>query len=225
MKKLWNGFIPGFITALLLVSLVGGALAVNSYQKQATLNYSGIAITLDGKTITPTDASGNPVEPFGIDGTTYLPVRGIANVLGLDVLWDGATQTVNLTTPGLSSSGGTTSGETALLDQAGIKIFYTGIDYDGTFGTNVKFRVENATGKTYTVQAREVSVNGYMVDPIMSIEVAAGKKANDEMTFMKSYLEKNAITTFDTIEMKFQIFASDDWSNSFETASITIDCK
>lgn len=96
MKKSRNGFIPGFITALLLVSLVGGAMAVTA-QKQATLSYSDIKITMDGKAVTPTDAKGNAVEPFGIDGTTYLPVRGIANALGLGVEWDGATQTVKLT--------------------------------------------------------------------------------------------------------------------------------
>ena len=45
------------------------------------------------------DANGNYVEPFIIDGTTYLPVRGIASALGLNVGWDGATKTVLLTTP------------------------------------------------------------------------------------------------------------------------------
>lgn len=117
MKKSRNGFISGFITALLLVSLVGGALAVSSYQKQATLNYSGIIITLDDKTITPTDAAGNAVEPFGIDGTTYLPVRGIANALGLGVTWDGTTQTVKLTSAGSTTATPPSQGEGATTGQ------------------------------------------------------------------------------------------------------------
>lgn len=37
-----------------------------------------LKITLDGKEITPTDANGAAVEPFAISGTTYLPVRAVA---------------------------------------------------------------------------------------------------------------------------------------------------
>lgn len=70
-----------------------------AYQRQATLDYTGIKITLDGKAVTPTDAAGNVVEPFAIDGATYLPVRGIASALGLNVGWEQATQTVVLTHP------------------------------------------------------------------------------------------------------------------------------
>jgi len=40
------------------------------------------------------DANGNYVEPFIIDGTTYLPVRGISNALNLGVGWDGENNTV-----------------------------------------------------------------------------------------------------------------------------------
>lgn len=123
MRKQLRGFVPGFITALLLVGLIGGAMAVTA-QKQATLSYSDIKITLDGKAVTPTDASGNTVEPFGIDGTTYLPVRGIANALGLGVAWDGATQTVKLTSSGATTttppaqSGTETMGQSNALKKA-----------------------------------------------------------------------------------------------------------
>lgn len=88
-----KGFASGFVTALLIVCLAGTALA---YQKQATLNYTGVKIVLDGETVTPTNAQGNVVEPFIMDGTTYLPVRGIASALGLSVDWNQSTQTVTL---------------------------------------------------------------------------------------------------------------------------------
>lgn len=96
MKKRFS-FIAGMLTMALLFGMVGTAYA--AYQKQATLNYTGIKITLDGEPVTPTDAAGNPVEPFTIDGTTYLPVRAIGNALGLGVGWDGTTNTVILTSP------------------------------------------------------------------------------------------------------------------------------
>lgn len=96
MKK--SSFFAGMLTMLLILGLGGTAFAA-AYQKQATLNYQGIKITLDGEEITPKDGAGNVVEPFTIDGTTYLPVRAISNALGLGVDWDGETNTVEIAAP------------------------------------------------------------------------------------------------------------------------------
>ena len=85
------------LLAVLAVALLcGTAFAAGEYTKNITAYYSGIKIVLDGVEITPTDASGNVVEPFIADGTTYLPVRAVGNALGLPVDWDGETRTVYL---------------------------------------------------------------------------------------------------------------------------------
>lgn len=89
------------IFALLLTfSATSTVLAAGARTKTATLSYNNIKVTLDGKQIELSDAN----EPFVIDGTTYLPVRAIANALGLEVGWDSKTSTVVLT----SNSAGTT---------------------------------------------------------------------------------------------------------------------
>ncbi len=93
MKEL-KGFISGVIATALVLTFIVPAYA--AYQKQATLNYNDIKIKVDGEMMTPTDATGAVVEPFIIDGTTYLPVRAIANALDLSVNWDGETKTINL---------------------------------------------------------------------------------------------------------------------------------
>lgn len=82
------------VVTILVVAAIP-AIASN-LTKDATLTYRNIRITLDGQEIQPTDANGNYVEPFIIDGTTYLPVRGVASALGLDVSWDSDTSTVEL---------------------------------------------------------------------------------------------------------------------------------
>jgi len=97
-----RSYAAGFLSAVFLVTFAASALA--AYQTQATLDYSGIQITLNGQPVTPTDAAGNPVEPFAINGTTYLPVRAVANALGLGVEWEQATQTVKLTGGGANPS-------------------------------------------------------------------------------------------------------------------------
>lgn len=88
------------MTAVLAMSLVVGAQATVG-KKTMTADYNNIKIELDGQQITPTDANGKAVEPFAVDGTTYLPVRAVSEALGVDVEWDGNTSTVLLSSPNL----------------------------------------------------------------------------------------------------------------------------
>lgn len=105
MKERTKGFLAGMLVMLLIVSLSVTAFA--AYRKNATLEYADIKITLDGKRIIPKDVNGNAVDPFIIDGTTYLPVRAISSTLGLGVDWDQNTKTVILS----SNSNSTTKSE------------------------------------------------------------------------------------------------------------------
>ncbi len=97
MKAHWKSFAAGIFAAVVTSNMVIPAFAATA--KQLTAQYNDIKITLNGHTIQPKDANGNIVEPFTIDGTTYLPVRAIANALGFAVNWDGVSHTVNISTP------------------------------------------------------------------------------------------------------------------------------
>lgn len=77
-----------------------GAASGSSRALSGTLTFRNIKIVLDGQTVTPRDANGSVVEPFIYDGSTYLPVRALANALGLGVGWDNDTSTVILTSSG-----------------------------------------------------------------------------------------------------------------------------
>ena len=63
---------------------------------EALLKYPGITILLDGRKVDPKDVTGKTVDPFVIDGTTYLPIRAVASALGLKVFWEKETKTVLL---------------------------------------------------------------------------------------------------------------------------------
>lgn len=97
MKKANNvkWFTMGIAVCLLISAFIVPALAA-SFTKTATLAYNNIKITLNGQAITPKDVDGNTVDPFIIDGTTYLPVRGISNALNIAVDWDANNNTVVL---------------------------------------------------------------------------------------------------------------------------------
>ena len=114
-------------------------------EASATLVYKDIKITLDGKEITPTDANNIPVEPFVIDGTTYLPVRGVASALGLSVGWDGSTNTVILSTQSYESTTNTVSQPTVPNEPSSndwVKIDRASLDFllDGALEGNVIYR-------------------------------------------------------------------------------------
>ena len=93
MKKTIKGYVLGFITASLLVTGIG-------YAANTTTLYdviaNGVKIVIDGQKLNPTDANGNTVEPIIYNGTTYLPVRAVANAFGKAVYWDGPNYTVYL---------------------------------------------------------------------------------------------------------------------------------
>ena len=93
MKKRLQGFIAGVVICAMLMS---GAAFAKQVSETAELLYDNIKISLNNQEIRPKDADGNYVEPFIINGTTYLPVRAVANALGINVNWDGDTNTVLL---------------------------------------------------------------------------------------------------------------------------------
>lgn len=96
--KYFKSYVAGLITALLIGCLVGTASAsVGKVTRE--LEYRDIRVSLDGNILDLRNAIGEPVEPFMFDGTNYLPVRALAESLGLQVAWDGTHATVVLTTP------------------------------------------------------------------------------------------------------------------------------
>ena len=79
-----------FILSILILFIFSTTtILASNYSETIVRNFHGIRIKLNGKEIIPKDANGNLVEPFTIDGTTYLPVRAIAEALDLEVEWDG----------------------------------------------------------------------------------------------------------------------------------------
>lgn len=93
-----KSFLAGMLTMLLITSLFGTASATRGVV-QKELEYQDIKISLDGVVLDLRDAQGNVVEPFKFGGTNYVPVRAVAEALGLTVAWDGANSTVVLAHP------------------------------------------------------------------------------------------------------------------------------
>jgi len=91
MKQRMQSMVIGFLLAVLLLGTVT-IVTANTRTIEATY---GVNIVVNGVQ----QVFSNDMMPFTSEGRTFLPVRGIADALGLDIEWVGATQTVYLTTP------------------------------------------------------------------------------------------------------------------------------
>lgn len=111
--------------------------------------------------------------------------------------------------------------ETVLLDEEGVKITAKALEIDGFWGADLKLLIENNSEKDLTVQARNSSVNGYMVETMMSTDVVAGKKANDTLAFSSSDLEACGIQTIADMEFAFHIFDAE-WETYLDSEQIQV---
>lgn len=97
MKKRISQSIRPFVLGVLVTILTLG-ISMQAFAAATgtslTAYFNGIKIYVDQQLVTPTDATGKTVEPFIVNGTTYLPVRAVAAAVGKSVTWDSATSSV-----------------------------------------------------------------------------------------------------------------------------------
>ena len=115
-----------------------------------------------------------------------------------------------------------TLAETVLFDQDGIRITATGLSADSLFGPELNLLVENDSAQNIVVQPNYCMVNGYMMDGLLSADVAAGKKANDTLDFLSNVLARCGIETITDIELDLVISDGDSWQTLYETGPVIL---
>ena len=81
--------------ALAVCVMAGAANAARAEKSTVTASlYPDCHIVIDGVDRTFYNVSGEEVHPILYNGTTYLPVRAVANALDQAVAWDGASYSV-----------------------------------------------------------------------------------------------------------------------------------
>lgn len=95
-KNNLKAFLTGVLTTVLVFTMVFSPLA-EGVLKTIQVKEGGINIYVDNELKIPTDANGNKVYPMVYNGTTYLPVRALTNMLtDKPVVWDGATSSIRI---------------------------------------------------------------------------------------------------------------------------------
>lgn len=79
-----------------IISLSIGVFADNEMIKIQGYIDKGMTLTYNEEILKLTDAQDGIIYPVLIEGSTYLPVRAISEIVGLEVGWDGDTRTVSL---------------------------------------------------------------------------------------------------------------------------------
>lgn len=94
-KDYRRGLLQGLIIPALVLALLGSALAATGAMQQIDAMVGGINIYVDGVLQEPKNVKGEAVQPIAWQGTTYLPVRALTNMLtDKEVNWDQSTMSV-----------------------------------------------------------------------------------------------------------------------------------
>ena len=93
---------------ILCAALAVGSLAVSAGAAQSTSVTAqlspGVSVVVDGTARTFYNVGGAEVHPIAYNGTIYLPVRAIGELMGKNVNWDQSTLTASLTSPRTSAA-------------------------------------------------------------------------------------------------------------------------
>jgi len=106
-----------------------------------------------------------------------------------------------------------------LFEQNGISIGYLGLSNERS-SVDVVFLISNNSDKNITIQARDESVNGFMISGIMSCDILPGKTAIDTLSFSDRRLGENGISNIDEInliEFYLRIIDNDNRRSSYDT--------
>ena len=205
------------LTLAIAISLTVPALASTGTSK-VTANYMGISIVVDGKTVIPSDGAGHNIEPFAISGSTYLPVRAVANALGLDVDWDVATKTVILKTGGTPDLGSGTAPKTTGSKEVTISTMDIKITLDGTLVTPL-----DGAGKP----VEPFALNGTTYLPVRAVANALGVEiiwdATTKTVSIGSVEKNEENEEADEYRLKTVVSTSSFIPGSIQTADLSYD--
>ncbi|MGN0135393.1 stalk domain-containing protein [Anaerotignum sp.] len=89
--------LQGVIVGLLIGTLSAGTVVyAKGGIENIQVSYENIKVYKDNVKYDLKDASGKTVEPFVYNGTTYLPLRSVASLAGMDVTWESDTKSIYL---------------------------------------------------------------------------------------------------------------------------------
>ena len=144
-----------FVAALTFCLGIGAATVAQKVQAEICPHFT---VIVDGEKQTFSDANGTEVYPLIYNGTTYLPVRSIGNLMGKNVGWDGATNTITLNNQSTSANG-------LLYEDEYMSISFIGTErkkqysFESDNCTSIKLNIHNKTNYTLQILCSTIALN------------------------------------------------------------------
>ena len=111
--------------------------------------------------------------------------------------------------------------EKEIYNGNGIRVVAQRLDYNSSFfGPELVLLIDNQSSRPITVQCRDASINGYMVDTIMSQDVSSGKRAIGTLTILNSSLDEIGVSRIEEFDFSLHIFDGDTWRTIVDTNPI-----
>lgn len=215
-------FAMGAIISALVVGTTPVALA-KAGLVNIPVQYSNIKVAVDGNELSTSK------EPFIYDGTTYLPLRAVAEAVGMDVSWDNTTKTANLMSksatveipvekPKEEKQKSERMGEIESKNKVyaeNVEIICKGVEEvnDIFGGIQLNFKLKNPSSQNYTVSTKKVSVNGMKVDSSMYVSLNNDRDLEENLRIYEKDLKDAGITQIRKVEIEFSIWNKDSYDD------------
>lgn len=155
----------GIVTALSTSILAAGQLMTIDVDPS-------IKILVDGEEFRPKDANGNDVMTFSYNGTTYAPLRALAEAYGLEVGYDSDQRMATVSSSGgyggYENDSGYQNTSNVLYDDDFITISFSRVYSEENYWGETEYYIEllgtNKTNVELKITSSAISINGFSYD-------------------------------------------------------------
>ena len=112
-----------------------------------------------------------------------------------------------------------------LYNADGIRIVGKTVDENSFWGTAILLYCENSSGKNISISVEEMSVNGFMMNPLFTTTIYDGKMAVEDITVFSSDLEEKGIEKIEDVELKFHIYDAETYDTIADSDVITFSAE
>lgn len=193
--------VKSLLVLTLIVALALPVIAATALTpKQATV-YTGSSVIVNGKALDYTNTNGTKAEAIAVDGVTYLPLRAMADTVGMEVTWDNETKTAKLTSKSLQKG-------TLLYEDDKVAISFENITSEELYSSKMRyymnFIVTNKTDVELTFWSDAISLNGWSYNSIYGSDDIA-KNSTGRIQF---YTDEELPFTVNTITGTITVYDS-----------------
>lgn len=228
MKKTSKGIIAAVVVGASFATGMFADTLVSTIQAEL---HKDLTIIVDGEKQTFQDANGATVYPIMYNGTTYLPVRAIGGLMGKNVGWDGATQTITLKAP-TYDLGGSLVYEDGNVELRFKRAYRTTIPYMEYDKCVVEFTVKNKSDKTVDLLMDSFGMNGISYTGLSGSESIA-PHSTGLVSFSEYTSDETSASVFstfsgkgiETVSGRFSYYLDDDWLNDTDFSFVNVSIK